>query len=53
MGLADVHAHLTHAKLLPDVDAVIERARAVGLTTIVSNGLNPRDNLATLALGPS
>jgi len=50
MGLADVHAHLTHAKLLPDVDAVIERARAVGLTTIVSNGLNPRDNLATLAL---
>jgi TatD DNase family protein len=50
MGLADVHAHLTHAKLLPDVDAVIERARAAGLTTIVSNGLNPRANLETLAL---
>ena len=50
MGLADVHAHLTHAKLLPDVDAIVDRARAAGLTTIISNGLNPRDNTATLAL---
>lgn len=50
MGLADVHAHLTHRALLPDVDAVIARAQAAGLTTIVSNGLNPRDNEATLAL---
>ncbi len=50
VGLADVHAHLTHPKLLPDVDAVLARARAAGLTTIVSNGLNPRDNDATLAL---
>jgi TatD DNase family protein len=50
MGLADVHAHLTHRTLLPDVDAVLARARAAGLTTIISNGLNPRDNEATLAL---
>jgi TatD DNase family protein len=50
VGLADVHAHLTHPKLLPDVDAVLERARAAGLTTVISNGLNPRDNEATLAL---
>ena len=50
MGLADVHAHLTHRTLLPDVDAILARARAAGLTTIVSNGLNPRDNEATLAL---
>jgi len=50
MGLADVHAHLTHAKLLSDVDAVLARARQAGLSTIVSNGLNPRDNEATLAL---
>ncbi len=49
-GLADVHAHLTHARLAPDVDAVVARARAAGVTTIVSNGLNPRDNAATLAL---
>ena len=50
MGLADVHAHLTHRALAPDVDGVLARARAAGLTTIVSNGLNPRDNEATLAL---
>src|SRR5262245_8315380 len=50
MGLADVHAHLTHRKLLPDIDAVVARAAAAGLTTIVSNGLNPRDNEATRAL---
>lgn len=50
MGLADVHAHLTHRKLMPDIDAVVARAAAAGLTTIVSNGLNPRDNEATRAL---
>jgi TatD DNase family protein len=50
MGLADVHAHLTHRKLLPDIDAVVARARTAGVTTIVSNGLNPADNAATLAL---
>lgn len=50
MGLADVHAHLTHRTLLPDIDAVVTRAAAAGLTTIVSNGLNPRDNEATRAL---
>jgi TatD DNase family protein len=50
MGLADVHAHLTHRTLLPDVDAIVARAAAAGLTTIVSNGLNPRDNEAVRAL---
>jgi TatD DNase family protein len=50
MGLADVHAHLTHPKLLPDVDAVLARALAAGVTTVVSNGLNPRDNEAVRAL---
>lgn len=50
MGLADVHAHLTHPRLAPDVDAIVARAQAAGLTTIVSNGLNPTDNAAVLAL---
>lgn len=50
MGLFDVHAHLTHPKLAGQVDAVLERARAAGLTTIVSNGLNPQDNEAVLQL---
>lgn len=50
MGLFDVHAHLTHPKLAPCVDAVLERARAAGVTTIISNGLNPTDNAAVREL---
>ena len=44
MGLFDVHAHLTHPLLLPQVDAVLARAREAGVTSIVSNGLNLEDN---------
>jgi TatD DNase family protein len=50
MGLADVHAHLTHRRLAADVDDVLARARAAGVTTVISNGLNPADNEAVLAL---
>lgn len=50
MGLFDVHAHLTSPRLRDDADGVIARARAAGVTTIVSNGLNPADNVATLQL---
>jgi len=50
MGLFDVHAHLTHPEMLADVDQVLLRARAAGVTTIISNGLNPEDNAAVLAL---
>jgi len=50
MGLADVHAHLTHRKLAPLEDDVLARAAANGVTTIVVNGLNPRDNEAVRAL---
>lgn len=50
MGLADVHAHLTHPKLAADADALVARARAAGVTTIVANGLNPADNAAVRAL---
>ena len=49
MGLSDVHAHLTHPRILPVIDDVLARARAAGLTTIVSNGLHPKDNAAVLA----
>ena len=44
MGLFDVHAHLTHERLLPDVLGILQRARASGVSTIISNGLNPSDN---------
>ena len=50
MGLFDVHAHLTSPRLAPDEAEVLARARAAGLTTIVSNGLNPADNEAVRAL---
>jgi TatD DNase family protein len=50
MGLFDVHAHLTHPELLADIEGVVARAQAAGVTSIVSNGLNPGDNEAVLAL---
>ena len=50
MPLFDVHAHLTHPDLLADIDGIIERATAAGLTCIVSNGLNPDDNEAVRRL---
>lgn len=48
--LHDVHAHLTHPRLRDDETAILERAAAAGVTTIVSNGLNPTDNQAVLDL---
>lgn len=50
MGFADVHAHLTHPTLAGDVDAVLARARASGVTTMIANGLNPADNDAVRRL---
>ena len=50
MGLADVHAHLTDARLVADQAGVLQRARAAGVTTIVANGLNPEDNQAVREL---
>lgn len=50
MGLFDVHAHLTHERFDADRDAVLARARAAGVTSIVVNGLNPTDNAAVRAL---
>jgi len=46
----DVHAHLTHERFLSDVDEVIKRAEAAGVTAIVENGLEPQSNRRALAL---
>lgn len=46
----DVHAHLTDARLAADEAGVLARAAAAGVTTIISNGLNPADNQAVLDL---
>jgi TatD DNase family protein len=50
VGLFDVHAHLTHPDLASELEAVLARARAAGLTRIISNGLNLVDNQAVLEL---
>lgn len=50
MGLADVHAHLTHPTLASHEAEILARAAAHGVTTIVVNGLNPGDNEAVRAL---
>ncbi len=50
MGLFDVHAHLTHPKLAPRLEEVLDNARRAGVTSILSNGLNPSDNEAVRAL---
>lgn len=50
MGLADVHAHLTHPRLAGDARGALERARLAGVTTVIVNGLNPGDNEAVRAL---
>jgi TatD DNase family protein len=44
MGLFDVHAHLTDRRLAAMEDDVLARAASAGVTTIISNGLNPSDN---------
>jgi TatD DNase family protein len=49
-GLFDVHAHLTHPEMAPRLGEVMASAREAGVTTIVSNGLNPSDNEAVQAL---
>jgi TatD DNase family protein len=50
MGLADVHAHLSHPRVEMRVEQLLSRARAVGVTTVISNGLNPEDNEAVWRL---
>ncbi len=50
MGWFDVHAHLTDPRLAIQEQAVLARAAAAGVTTIISNGLNPADNEAVAAL---
>ncbi|TNE91655.1 MAG: TatD family deoxyribonuclease [Deltaproteobacteria bacterium] len=50
MGLYDVHAHLTDRRLAAMEADVLARAEAAGVTTIISNGLNPADNEAVAAL---
>ncbi len=50
MGLVDVHAHLTDERFAPDLAAVLDNARAAGLTRVICNGVNVEDNTAAQAI---
>jgi TatD DNase family protein len=48
--LVDAHAHLADERLLPQVDAVVERAAAAGVTTIVTIATRDDDAARVVAL---
>jgi TatD DNase family protein len=50
MNLIDVHCHLNHDLFKKDLDKVIERAKKVGVTSIVVSGVNPPANKEVLEL---
>ncbi|HEX2093086.1 MAG TPA: TatD family hydrolase [Longimicrobiaceae bacterium] len=50
LSVIDSHAHLTDERLLPEVDAVVERAREVGVETIVTIGTYPDSSREAVAL---
>ncbi|HSU16322.1 TatD family hydrolase [Longimicrobium sp.] len=50
MQLIDSHAHLADERILPDVEAVVERARAAGLAGIVTIATDAEDARTNLEL---
>jgi TatD DNase family protein len=50
MGLIDTHAHLADERILPQVDAVVERAAAAGVDTIVAIATDAENAAAVVAL---
>src|SRR5258706_5064603 len=50
MRLFDTHAHLHFPELLADLDAVLERAKAAGVTGMVTIGTDRETNPAAVSL---
>lgn len=50
MILVDVHAHLDHVRFKNDLDQVIQRAKQAGVKAIITNGIDPETNRATLEI---
>jgi len=50
MILVDAHAHLDHPDFDKDLAEVIERAKSAGVSSIISNGVNPETNRKTLEI---
>ena len=50
MRLVDVHAHLDLDPIPQKIDALLERAKNVGVQAIIANGVNPASNRRVLQL---
>ena len=50
MMLVDIHAHLDHARFMPDLDKVIENARKAGVKAIITSGVNSSTNKLALEI---
>ena len=50
LHLVDVHCHLDAKEFAPDLQEVLERAKAAGVVSILSNGTNPENNRRVLEL---
>ena len=50
MNLVDVHCHLNHELLKPQLDAVLKRAEKAGVKSIILSGVNPEGNIDVLEL---
>ncbi len=50
MNLIDTHAHLTFDPLAGDIDGVLQRSRAAGVTEWITVGTDPEDNQNVLEL---
>ena len=50
MELIDTHCHLTFEQLADDVDSVIERSKAAGVTGWITVGTDPAENHKAVAL---
>lgn len=50
MNLVDVHAHLDFSPLKENVKDIVVRAREVGMSAIVANGVHPQSNREVLEL---
>ncbi len=50
MLLIDSHVHLTDERLLPEAEAVVERARAAGVERVITVGTHLEDSREAVAL---
>lgn len=50
MHLVDTHAHLDHELFSHDLDEVLKRAKANGVTCVIAQGINHESNLRVLEL---